>query len=412
MKLLITAAALLLAMPALSLADASRDELFHAADGAREAAWKAEAYRLAGSAWIRAEEKLKAAEQSLGKGDARKAQKQSGEAAQLYDAAELQAIKAALLTEARGLVAALGPAGTARMAPKTTARAQSLLGQAEAELDADRSHTEAAARLAAQTASEARHAVALAAYLRAARERDATSEDLVLEWESALAKAASAAGAAADLSGGPREATDQVTAAVGGLQARADQQAQDLRQRDEEIGALEAEIRDLDSRLAGASNEAQSLSERLEAREHARAQLQRLEQIFPTDQAVVFRQGDDVIVRVQGLAFAPGSAKLTTSADPMLGKLRDVVVIYPRAMYAVEGHTDATGDSAANQRLSQSRAETVRRYLVEQAKVPAARVSAVGYGDTRPIASNGSEEGRRQNRRIDLVITPGEEAAP
>ena len=125
---------------------------------------------------------------------------------------------------------------------------------------------------------------------------------------------------------------------------------------------------------------------------------------------MVFRQGDDIIVRVQGLAFAPGSAKLTASANPMLEKLRDVVAIYPRALYAVEGHTDSTGDSAANQRLSQSRADAVRNYMVERLQVSPGRVTAIGYGDSRPIAKNESEEGRRQNRRIDLVITPQDEA--
>ncbi len=378
----------------------------------REAARKAEAYRLAGSAWVKAEETLRTAARDLEKGDTGGATKQSEEALQLFGAAELQAVKASLLTEARGLVAALDPAGTARMAPRTTARAQSLLRQAEAELDADRSHTDAAGALAAEAAAEARHAVALAGYLRAARERDATDEDLVLEWEAALAATASAAGTTADLSAGPRAAGEALTAAVGELRARADQQAQELRRRDEELDAREGEIRDLEGRLAGASNEAQSLSEQLEARERARQRLSRLEQVFPPDQAVVLRQGGDVIVRVRGLGFAPGSAGLTSAATPVLEKLREVAAIYPRAAYSVEGHTDSTGDSAANQRLSQSRADAVRQYLVERAQVPAGRVTAIGYGDSRPIASNGSEEGRRQNRRIDLVITPREEGAP
>ena len=129
----------------------------------REAARKAEAYRLAGSNWVKAEETLRAAAQRLEKRDVSGALKRGDEAARLFDAAELQAIKAALLTEARELVAGLGPAGTARMAPKTTARAQSLLQQAEAVLDADRTRTEATAEMAAEAAREARHAVALAA---------------------------------------------------------------------------------------------------------------------------------------------------------------------------------------------------------------------------------------------------------
>ena len=413
MKLMTAAVAtLLLAAPQLSLADAGGDELFHDAQQAREAARKAEAYRLAGSTWVQAEEQLRAAAQRLEKGDTRGALKRGDEAARLFDAAELQAIKAALLTEARKLVTALGPAGTARMAPKTTASAQLLLQQAEAELDADRTRTDAAARIAGEAVREAGHAVALAQYLRAARESDATTEDLALEWESGLGRTAVAAGTVTDFSGGPRQATDGVTRAVGELHARTEQQAQELQQRDQQINALEEQVRDLDSRLAGASNEAQSLNERLEARERARARFGQLERVFPTDEAVVFRQGDDIIVRVQGLAFAAGSAKLPAAANPMLEKLRDVVAVYPRALYAVEGHTDSTGNSAANQRLSQSRADAVRKYLVDRLEVPPGRVTAIGYGDSRPIAKNESEEGRRQNRRIDLVITPREEVTP
>jgi outer membrane protein OmpA-like peptidoglycan-associated protein len=367
----------------------------------REAASAAEAYRLAGSAWVRAEEALKAAAGKLEKSDATGALKRGEEAAALFGAAELQAIKTALLGDARRLVAELEPAGTARTAPKTTARAQALLRQAEAELDADRTRTDAVAQMAAQAADEARHALALAQYLRAARESEATTEDIVLEWEAGLGRTAAAAGTALDLGKGPREATDAVAATVA-------QQAQALQQRDEQVNALETEMRELDKRLAGASVEAQSLSERLEARERSRQQLEQLERIFPADEAVVLRQGADIIVRVQGIAFAPGSARLTVPTNPVLEKLRQVVAVYPRAMYAVEGHTDSTGDSAANQRLSQSRAEAVRKYMIEQLQVPAGRVTAIGYGDSRPIAKNESETGRRQNRRIDLVITPPE----
>jgi outer membrane protein OmpA-like peptidoglycan-associated protein len=378
----------------------------------RESARKADAVRLAASTWVKSEGLLTNAAQRLEKGDGEGALKRAEEAGALYDAAELQAIKATLLTEARSRVVELGPAGTSKFAPKTTARAEALLQQAEAELDADRTRTDAAGLLAAQASTEARHALALAVFLRAAREGDATPEDLVLEWETGLMRAAAAASNTADLSGGPREATNAMVTTIAGLHQRADQQAAELQQRDRQIAALEEEIRELDSRLAGASSEARSLTERLESRERARQQFEQIERVFPTDQAVVFRQGDSIIVRVQGLAFASGSANLPAGASPMLEKLREVTTVYPRAMYVVEGHTDSTGDSAANQHLSQARADAVRSYLVERLQVPAGRVSAVGYGDSRPIAKNESSEDRRQNRRIDLVITPREQIAP
>jgi len=371
----------------------------------REAAREAEAFRLAGPTWIRAENALTAAAQRLEKTDVEGALKRSAEAALLYSDAELQAIKSTLLGEARRAVAAMDAAGVDRDAPQAGARARGLLGRAEAELDADRTRRDAAAALAAEAVRESAHATAAASWLAAARERKATPEDLLAEWEAAVARVAAAAGIEADFTAGPRAAGDAVATAVGS-------QRTELADRGRQVAALEDEIRELDGRLAGASSEARSLAERLEVRERARAQFEQVEKAFPTDQAVVFRQGDTIIVRLQAIAFASGSSKLPAAAEPLLGKIREVTAVYPRAIYTVEGHTDSSGDSGANQRLSQARADAVRAWMVAQLALPAGRVSAVGYGDSRLIAKNESAEGRRQNRRIDLVIDPREKLAP
>lgn len=378
----------------------------------RETARDAEAFRLAVADWAKAETALSDAARRLEKGDGAGALKSAAEATERYDEAELRAIKSALLNEARSVVVGMDAAGTAKLAPKTSARATELLRQAEAELDADRTRRDAVTKLAAEATREARHAVALAEYLRSAREAGVSAEDYVLEWERALALATAAAGTTLSLDDGPRTATDGAVAGIAELQSRATQQAAELEQRNRQIVALEDELRELDGKLAGVSSEARSLTERLEARERAREQFERLESVFTTDQALVFRQGDAIIVRAPGLAFASGSAQLTPKATPMLEKLREVVAVYPSAQYAVEGHTDSSGDSRANQRLSQSRADAVRTYLVNQLNLSAGRVSAVGYGDSKPVAKNETSDGRRLNRRIDLVITPRESAAP
>jgi OOP family OmpA-OmpF porin len=77
---------------------------------------------------------------------------------------------------------------------------------------------------------------------------------------------------------------------------------------------------------------------------------------------------------------------------------------YPDTTAVVEGHTDNVGTPEANQRLSRDRAESVMSYLVREQRVASNRVSAVGYGDTRPIADNSTEDGKRANRRINTVI--------
>lgn len=77
---------------------------------------------------------------------------------------------------------------------------------------------------------------------------------------------------------------------------------------------------------------------------------------------------------------------------------------YPDTTAVVEGHTDNVGTPEANQILSRNRAESVMDYLVSEQRVASNRLSAVGYGDTRPIADNSTEDGKRANRRINTVI--------
>lgn len=379
---------------------------------AREAARTAEAFRLAAAGFAAAERKLQEAARRLERGDARGAAERSEEARRSYSEAELDAIRAALLTEARAAVLAMDSVNAERHAPKTAARARALLQQADAALVRDRSQREEPQRLAREAATEARHAVALAAMLEQARARDATPEDLVQEWEGSTARIAGAAGTTADFSEGPRAAAEAVARAVAGLRESAAQQARDLVEQQRQIAALEEEIRDLDTRLSGASAEARTLSLRLEAGERSRQQFRQLEQVFTAEEATVLRESDRIVVRLHGLNFAPGASSLSPTGIRLAEKLGRVAALYPAGGLLVEGHTDASGDRAANQRLSQARAETVRRYMVEVLKVAAGRVRAIGYGDSRPIASNATAEGRRQNRRIDLVIPVRPEEAP
>jgi len=77
---------------------------------------------------------------------------------------------------------------------------------------------------------------------------------------------------------------------------------------------------------------------------------------------------------------------------------------YPDTSAVVEGHTDNVGTPEANQILSRNRAESVMAYLVSEQRVASNRLTAVGYGDTRPIADNSTEDGKRANRRINTVI--------
>jgi OmpA-OmpF porin, OOP family len=105
-----------------------------------------------------------------------------------------------------------------------------------------------------------------------------------------------------------------------------------------------------------------------------------------------------------GLTFDTGKATLKAESTEIVNDAIAIMKAYPAVEIKLEGHTDNVGAAASNQRLSQARASTVKAALVAGG-IDAKRVAAVGYGQDRPKADNATDEGKAQNRRIDLVVT-------
>ena len=107
---------------------------------------------------------------------------------------------------------------------------------------------------------------------------------------------------------------------------------------------------------------------------------------------------------IKGIYFATSSAKILPKSFPVLNEAVAAMLRYDTLRVQVEGHTDDTGPDDANQKLSEERAASVRQHLVAKG-VAAERVTSVGYGETRPVGDNKTNEGRAQNRRIEFRIT-------
>ena len=101
--------------------------------------------------------------------------------------------------------------------------------------------------------------------------------------------------------------------------------------------------------------------------------------------------------------FAVNSASLDSDGQATLEDVSGVLEEYPKTAVIVQGHTDSTGSEEHNQELSDRRASSVRGYLVSRG-VDDGRVAAVGMGEGYPVASNDSESGRQQNRRVDILL--------
>ncbi|MDI6743622.1 MAG: OmpA family protein, partial [Smithella sp.] len=85
-------------------------------------------------------------------------------------------------------------------------------------------------------------------------------------------------------------------------------------------------------------------------------------------------------------------------------RVADFMEKFPDTIVTIEGHTDHIATQAYNQKLSERRADSVGQYLIEKFGIDQSRVTSVGYGKTRPVADNDTEEGRQKNRRVDAVL--------
>jgi outer membrane protein OmpA-like peptidoglycan-associated protein len=125
---------------------------------------------------------------------------------------------------------------------------------------------------------------------------------------------------------------------------------------------------------------------------------------------VVERQGDELLLSMPaGITFPVNSFQIQSQFYPTLNEVAQTLAAYPSTLIDVYGHTDPSGGDAINIPLSRNRAESVANYL-SQRGVNRARIATQGFGSSQPIADNGSEAGRAQNRRVELRISPATNA--
>jgi outer membrane protein OmpA-like peptidoglycan-associated protein len=120
----------------------------------------------------------------------------------------------------------------------------------------------------------------------------------------------------------------------------------------------------------------------------------------------VIRNGDDLILRMpSGITFATDSASIDPRFGPTLDQVADVLGDYEQTYVDVYGHTDSTGSDAYNQGLSERRARSVADYLASRG-VRDVRLGVRGFGESQPVASNDTETGRAENRRVEIKLVP------
>lgn len=130
-----------------------------------------------------------------------------------------------------------------------------------------------------------------------------------------------------------------------------------------------------------------------------------------SEAAQITREGNLLAVTLKGdVTFDTDSTMVRPGLYDEIDRIAKVMVQYPETQITVQGHTDSTGDAGYNQRLSERRAEAVKDLIIQRGVSPH-RISSVGYGETLPVATNATPEGRRMNRRVEIRIRANDSAA-
>jgi len=125
-----------------------------------------------------------------------------------------------------------------------------------------------------------------------------------------------------------------------------------------------------------------------------------------SEAAAVRREGELLAITLKGdVTFDLDSDMVRPGLYNELDRIAQIMIKYPQTSILVEGHTDSTGSETYNQQLSERRATNVKNLLVQRG-VQEFRVNILGYGESRPVATNATPEGRQMNRRVEIRINP------
>lgn len=257
----------------------------------------------------------------------------------------------------------------AEEAKRAAEAAQAQAQQAQAQADQAKAQAEAATKQA-QTETERRQAAEQQA---ATAQQQATTAQLSLD-----------------------QAERELTAVRSQLSAQGDKLDEQTKQLREREASLQAQVETLRSQRDQAEKER---ADAQRERDRVAQELRKVGEVAEEDRGLVLTLPSEVMFRHGQAALLPRARE---KLDDLANALQD---LGPDQKFVVEGHTDSTGSVAFNRRLSQRRANTVRAYLIEHGVDPD-RIEAVGRGEAEPVASNANPEGRANNRRVEIVVTP------
>jgi outer membrane protein OmpA-like peptidoglycan-associated protein len=293
-----------------------------------------------------------------------------------YEQLELMSLKEGMVDSAKATLKSAKQKDAPKYAPKTYKQAEDELSLALSVLDADRTKTDKANTHAERAKWLAERSMGITELIKDFDRRDYTREDVVLWYQTQLSEIGEPLGTQL-----PFDAPNR--SVVLGMQ-----------------GSINDLIRQRDETAISRSQYEQELSLTAEQK----SAVNKVEAMFASVEASVFQQRRNVLISAHGFRFPTGGSELESENFALLNKIIKAIDTFPESMVKVSGHTDSTGSDAVNMKLSEDRAAKVAKFLTEVGGIAANRITVYGYGESRPVASNETVEGRAANRRVEILI--------
>jgi OmpA-OmpF porin, OOP family len=348
-------------------------------------------------------------------GNVTKARKLAEKAEPIFRKAEAKAIKEGLLGDVKNLARTAQEKDAKANAPKTLKSAEKKLADAEAFIDSKDYNIEIAKKKVEESRYEYEHSLRITENVNSAKKGKLSMEEIYLNNENNLGEISKSLGIASDFDKGGDYQLKSIVAAID----RNNKDREDLNQRlsksnieyENKLSDLNKQITDKDKEIASLKGKTETeaeklntLKQKLEKDNQAKERYETIRGLFAAKEGQVLKDGNDIVLQLYGLTFPSGKSTVEVENYDLLAKVQKSIREFPGARVVVEGHTDSLGDKKQNEILSEDRAKAIMKYLVSNNAVEESKISSIGFGDTRPFASNKSPDGRAKNRRISIII--------
>lgn len=273
------------------------------------------------------------------------------------------------------------------LSPKTLRLAEEELALASSTLDADLNNKDKAQRHAEKALWHAQRATQIAEVLTHFKQSNYSAEDIVLWYQKQVAKIVEPM------------ATDVIFNENNKLVVNSlNIQIHNLKQNQ---GQLKVALKESQQTTLSAIEQSEEDKRRSAV---IASKFTFVSTLFDSREAETYRQGNNLLIRAHGFSFPSGKSEIISSNFNLLNKIIEAANQFPGSQIVISGHTDANGSKTANLSLSQARAHKVAKFLIEIGKLDVNRISWVGYGESKPVASNKLANGRASNRRVEILI--------